>query len=449
VQSSIGVALGLPLLDAMMNDHGTALAAGEPLPLRFGVFFWGNGSDPAQWAPAITGRGWQPSNMLQGIASVKDYINVVSGTRLAVRGVNNPHVEGAVALLAGGNPVLHPSFSGQSNDWDYLTVPGPSVDQVAADHLAGPTRFRSIVASATPVHTGAAGTSSAPGTAISYTSHAGPFVFNPPKTTPTELFAYLFGTPITPTPVGPDPAQLVRADALGAVLADARALRARLGTNDRQRLEQHMDSVRQLQSRILAAPPPMVGACAQPAEPSDPDSLRVKVKLMADLIAMGFACDLTRAFSLQLSSPASHVGYPDLFPAFVYNGTATSFHEYEHNAGIDATVQTTLKYFVELYGSVLESLKALPERDGNLLDRSCILGTTELSYGPSHGFDDMPILIGGSAGGALQYPGVHVATNGANAARVPFTALKAVGVPLTTWGRDQLVTSEPIAEILS
>ncbi len=449
VRSSLGVALGLPLLDAMLNSHGTALAAGDPLPLRFGVFFWGNGSDPARWAPAATGADWQPSEMLQGIAAVKDYVNIVSGTRLAVRGAHNPHVEGAVAILAGGNPVLHPSFSGQSNDWDYLTVPGPSVDQIAADHLAGPTRFRSIVASATPVHTGAAGTSSAPGTAISYTSHSAPFVFNSPKTTPSELFGYLFGTPVGTPPSGPDPEMLVRADALGAVLADANALRRRLGTNDRQRLEQHMDSVRELQARILAMPPPVVGACAQPTMPTDPASLRLKVKVFADLIAMGFACDLTRVFSLQFSSPASHVAYPDLFPSYVYNGTATSFHEYEHNAGIDETVRTTLKYFVEIFGSVLESFRALPERGGNLLDRSCILGTSELSFGPSHGFDDFPILLAGKAGGALKYPGVHVTAPGENAARVPFTALKAIGAPLASWGRDQLLTSAPVAELLT
>ena len=102
------VAVGLPLLDSMLSLGGTALADGSPLPLRFAVWFWGNGSDPDRWAPSTTGPGWEPSEMLAGIAGVKDYVNVVSGTTLPVAGRNNPHVEGAVGILVGGNPVKGP-----------------------------------------------------------------------------------------------------------------------------------------------------------------------------------------------------------------------------------------------------------------------------------------------------------------------------------------------------
>jgi len=131
-----GVAVGLPLLEAMLDAHGEAHADGTSLPLRFGVWFWGNGTQPGAWAPATQGAGWEATGLLSGLAAVKSYVNVVSGGVLPVPGVNNPHVEGAVGILAAGNPLLHDSYSGQSDDWNFLTVPSPSVDQVAADTLA-------------------------------------------------------------------------------------------------------------------------------------------------------------------------------------------------------------------------------------------------------------------------------------------------------------------------
>jgi len=131
-------ALGLPLLDAMTNLGGTALAGGAPLPKRFAVWFWGNGTHPGNWAPAAQGAGWEPTALLSGISDVRDRVNVISGTSLPVRGVNNPHAEGAAGVLTGGNPLLDPSFSSMSNDWDYMTVPHASVDELAADVVGTP-----------------------------------------------------------------------------------------------------------------------------------------------------------------------------------------------------------------------------------------------------------------------------------------------------------------------
>src|SRR5262245_66214750 len=76
----VGVAVGLPIFEAMLNSNGNALADGTPLPLRFGEFFWGNGVRLKFWVPAQTGPGWQLSPLLQPLAKVKDYISVVTGT---------------------------------------------------------------------------------------------------------------------------------------------------------------------------------------------------------------------------------------------------------------------------------------------------------------------------------------------------------------------------------
>jgi hypothetical protein len=243
---------------------------------------------------------------------------------------------------------------------------------------------------------------------------------------------------------------LSRAGALDAVLADAAQLRTRLGQSDRLRLDAHISAVRELQQRIERVPPaPPSEACMLPSQPADPTSERLRCKAMADVIAMAFACDLTRVATFQFSSPASHVAYPDIYPqGLLFNGSPTSFHEYEHNAGIDDTVRLGLRFFIENFAAFLESLRAIPEREGNLLDQCCILGTSDVARGPDHNFANFPLLVAGRAGGAL-VPGTHVALPGDNAARVPFTCLKAVGVPLDAWGQEAFYVDQPVSALLA
>lgn len=438
------VVVGLPLLDAMLDSNGEALADGTPLPPCFGVWFWGNGSQPGAWAPAALGPGWEATGLLAGLAAVKEYVSVISGGVLPTLAVKNPHVEGAVGILAGGNPLLHPSYNGQANDWDFLTVPSASVDQVAVAHLAGMTPFRSLTLGVTPVHTSDSGSNNAPGTAISYISHPAPYVFNPPIMDPSVLFATLFGGGLEPGPA--DPAALARAMVLDAVRADTAALRPRLGKNDRMRLDLHLEGIHELQNRLTAE---TVGgeACMLPLDPGNPASERLRARALADLAAMAFACDLSRVVSLEFSSPASHVDYPDI--GITGTGLGTSFHEYEHQNGYNAEVLKGLGYFVELFGEFVAALRALPEAGGNLLDRCCVLGTSDVAGGWNHAMNDYPLFIAGRANGALTHPGVHASLAGDNAVRVPFTCLKAVGVPIDAFGSDQFATSAPVAEVLT
>ena len=438
------VAVGLPLLEAMLDANGEALAEGGALPLRFGVWFWGNGSQPGAWAPAALGPDWQPTGLLSGLAAVKEYVSVISGGALPVLVKNNPHVEGSVGILSGGNPLLHPSYNGQANDWDFLTVPSPSVDQLAVDTLTGTSPFRTLTVGITPVHTSDAGSNNAPGTAISYISHPAPYVFNPPVMDPSALFAQLFGGGIMPG--APEPAALARAMVLDAVREDAAALRGRLGKNDRTRLEQHLEGVHELQNRLTTE---VMGgeSCALLLDPGNPVSERARAKAMADLVAMAFACDLSRVVSLEFSSPASHVDYPDI--GITGMGLGTSFHEYEHQNGYVPNVLTGLTYFVELFADFVAALRALPEAGGNLLDRSCILGTSDVAGGWDHAMTDYPLFVAGKAGGALRHPGVHAALAGDNACRIPLTCLKAVGVPVDSFGSDQFATSNPVTDILA
>src|SRR5262245_50967700 len=128
--TTAGTALvGLPLLDVMLDRHGTALASGEPLPLRLGTYFWGNGIVPGNWVPATTGPGWAPTPNLQPIhdLGVVSDVTVVSGMRHeAAVGCHNP---GRSLMLSGSwNGMAFDGTSGTSS----ATL--PSVDQLVADY---------------------------------------------------------------------------------------------------------------------------------------------------------------------------------------------------------------------------------------------------------------------------------------------------------------------------
>ena len=85
--SGAAVSVGLPVLEAMLNTNGVALADGSPLPKRFGVFFWGNGMRRDKWNPSATGKDWALTEELAGLESVKDYVSCVSGMECSNRAI--------------------------------------------------------------------------------------------------------------------------------------------------------------------------------------------------------------------------------------------------------------------------------------------------------------------------------------------------------------------------
>lgn len=440
-----GVALGLPVLEAMMDLDGNAFADGSTCPKRFVLWFWGNGTVPNEWAPSATGRGWEPSSLLRGLDAVKNKVSIVSGTVLPTRGVNNPHVEGACGILTGGNPILAPEFTGSGGDWNFMTPPGASIDQHAV-RLLGETSFPSMVLGITTPHG-----SSGPGTAVRDVSHNGPYAPNPALLDPAAVFTRFFGGGIpSPGVTEPSAEELARASVLDAVMEDAAALQGRISAQDRIRVEQHLSSIRDIERRLRATTTGMLGAsCVETEAPVAVASFRARAQVMNELVGLAFACDLTRVAVMQFSSPASHSGYPDVFPDGVqHNGAATSFHEYEHSNGFDATVRTGLQYLIDVFGDHVAVLDATEEAGGTILDQSAVLGTSELSNGWQHRFDDFPLILAGSAGGALD-AGQHVRMEGAASSRVPLTILRALGSEQASWGSEQFETTDVVGPLLT
>lgn len=431
------VTVGLPIFDSMFNENGTALADGGAIPRRFGIFFWGNGVIPERWTPPTTGAGYELSEQLASLAPVRDWVSVITGMRVRT-GNERGHHAGTVGILS-GSPMISqdPMGAGYAS-----TFSAPSIDQVIADALPRETRFPSIEYG---VHDGAPGSE---GTTLKYLSHNGPDNVNPPEYSPRALFDRIFGEGFTPPGETPpvDPRLALRRSVLDAVLEDANSLRARLGTSDRARLDQHMAGIRDLELQIAMleelTPPPYLAACEEPTEvPGDPGGdLRERNRLMAQVMAMALACDQTRVFSNMFSGSVSNTRYP---------GTSGGHHSQTHDEGDPwADVHVATLYITECFSDMIAAFRDIPEGDGVLLDHMAVLGSTDLSW--DHGLDDYPILVAGGACGYLRTPGVHYRSSSAeNTSKVLLTMMRAAGVDAADFGNGGGYVTESCTEIES
>ncbi|QED26462.1 DUF1552 domain-containing protein [Microvenator marinus] len=421
----MAVSVGLPVLEVFLNSNGNALAQGQLIPPRFGLFFWGNGVHPERWVPTGEGAQWELSEQLLGLAGVKEEITVVSGTELKVPNVI-PHTSGACGILS-GTPLI---VEGQ-----HETFAGPTIDQIIADALGNETRFRSLEYGAE---------------ASAGLSYNGPDSRNPPETSPWALYDRIFGTGfrLPGEDAQVDPRIALRRSVLDAVMEDSRKLQGRVGAADKARLDQHFTSIRELELRLqrLEEDPPDRAACARPEGPlreypalDGRAQVREKNRAMCDLVALALACDQTRVFSNYITYPVNNL---------LFEGASAGHHQLTHDEpGDQPEVNAIVKYLIEEFAYMVESLRAIPEGDSTLLDNCVVLGTSDVSYGRTHSLSEFPILLAGTAGGALK-KGVHYRSASAeNATRVPLTIARALGVQLSEFGKDEGKAADSIGAL--
>lgn len=424
------VAVGLPLLESMLNGHGDALATGAPLPDRFGVWYWGNGVRPDAWRPA-GGQNWSPSPGLEPLRDLVPYVSVLTGF-----GTKTPywaHHSGITAILTGA-----PYYQlGTTRDTIVSTFGRQSVDQDAADALGGSTAFRSVEVGVCRF------TGTDEGTSFQHLSHNGPNNPNPSEYSPSALYRRLFSAPSTPE------LDTVRLSVLDGVKDQIGRLQSRVGVRDRERLDQHLESIRTLEQRLEALPT----ECDPGSEPSDvPDvsgleQIEEKNTVMVDLIALALACDLTRVFSFQYSVCGGGT-------VFWQVGMTDGLHSQTHlEPPPQPLVQAEVVFSMERLGELLRKLRDTPDGRGNLLDTCSLLCTSEHSDGYTHSQDEFPILIAGKGNGRLR-GGLHYRAPTANlgvqrnTSDAVLTALHGAGVTLPEWGVDAGRTTSVVSEVL-
>ncbi|MCA9708852.1 MAG: DUF1552 domain-containing protein [Myxococcales bacterium] len=454
-----GVAVALPTLEIMLDRHGTALAGGGALPHRFLVSFDGGAlgadNDPMHnaYAPDTVGPGYDLKTAIMPLGdygNVRDEVSVVSGLRI-------PYGTGPIP--AGGwaqdfhIQALGPLISGMRNNaTDDYGVNGPTADQIVADAIGGETTFRSL---AYQVQASWYLTQSAPygRDVISYRSEGGNIVANPGQTSPRLAYQALF-TGFVP----PDPGQAAdllyelekRRSVLDRVGASIDTLMPQLGAADRQRMQRHLDEIRDLEMRLSAAPPDAGAGCQMLPDPgADPpvggdnasaggsdydvnagwSNESARARIFADLIHMAFTCDLTRSVAWLMTMAQSHMNIHPI------TGIPYDQHELGHGGGTTEDMGRVRAWHIDHFAYLVARLRDTPEAAGAVLDRCAMVHLNEAGHGydpgsgnmlSTHSTENMCCLIAGRAGGLA--PGQHVVADGMHPGNVLNSAMQAVGV---------------------
>jgi len=427
------VTVGLPLLDVFLNANGDALAAtGAPLPRRFGTWFFGCGMNPPRWNPGSEGLDWELTPELLPTAAIKDRINVLSGFSVLLAGeANQVHRTGVFGTLCGGAP--------RKAD----ETEGPSLDVLISDQIGTSTRFRSLEMAATgnPRHSNSLRSASS---------------VNPAEPSPLSLYARVFGSGFADPNAAeftPDPRLMLRRSALSLVGEDRKRIEGQLGHSDRARLDQYFTSLRQVEQQLdlqLQKPPPLE-ACTVPAGPAgtpvdtEIEHVMTNHALMAEILALTLACDQTRVFNVTFSNRASGLRTP---------GSADNHHTLTHEEPRDPVLgyQPKATFFVlksmEAWATFVETLDAVPEGDGSLLDNCLVMAHSETADANSHSVVGLPIMLAGTAGGRMR-TGLHVSGVGDSTSRIGLTMQQIMGLNVDRWGARQNESNRPVTEILT
>ena len=437
----IGVSLWLPILDAMCDDHGTAFAQGDPLPTSFGTFFWGNGYAPTDTGGANPtagdGTDWTLPTNLEPFAELKDDMTWVTGLNM-LDGVFKGHGWGVVYVLAGGDGNLCTVISDIDRDRTKefevaaATQYQPTIDQIIAEAIHGDEPLRSLETGVLP-HRGIN-----MGTVANNLAHRGPNDFLAPQRDPTMLFNNLFGAGSPGAPA--DISNYLRRSVLDAVMDEAKSLRATVGTNDAQRIDQHMESIRAVEMRIPATDGGTTPSCMAPTPPpATLADMTERSRALNRLIAAAVACNLTRVYTHLWSGPRDDNTYPTI-------PINSAHHDLTHTGNLSQYTQID-RYIMSQYADLAQVMKDTPMGATNVLDQTLIYGVSEVGEPGQHLMKDWRIILMGHAGGRV--PGNrHVRLVGRKVTELMLTMQKLMGVDVTTFGSWDR-TSQEMPEILA
>ncbi len=431
--AGLSCAIGLPLLEAMLDHNGEALADGSALPQRWITWFFGNGVIlnrfiPTQQYPNL----WTPSDELMPFqtAGVKDYVSVLTG-------FNNhsahfiTHHEG-MTVFSG-----HDIVDVGQGQGIFSNAGGKTLDQVIADlpEVGGQTPIPSM-----QVGISKEDSQADYGTTTHNVSHRGYLQPLPPNRSPQSVWTALFDSFVPPE----DPQGPLRLSILDMTKDQINKLASRLGSADKARLEAHLDGVRTLEQKIQALPP----LCESPLVPTQQnvgsganEPIRQVCEVMSDLIVHAFTCDVTRVASLMFLEPAAKTIYGEL-------GHTGEFHNYTHSASKqEPEVHDGVVFTMENLAYLLKQLKDTPEPAGqagnNLLDNTVCFASSDVAVGYNHSINDQPMIVAGGGGGKLRTPGMHYRSpNGENPSEVLLALLQLFDPTATEIGSGAPYTNQ-------
>jgi hypothetical protein len=388
-------AVALPFLDAMTP----ALSASAKPPVRLAFLYVPNGIDMANWN--VPTEGPLPAELPRILKPLEAFRNDM------IQLGNLTHNSGRALLDGAGD---HGRCAGS-----YLTgiqvrksttdiKASISADQIIANEIGHQTRFASLELGMDDSRQAGdcdSGYSCAYTNNLAWRSETQPL---PPILDPRMLFERLFGTDADLSPEQRDRRLRYRRSILDFITGDAARLKSDLGPTDRRKLDEYMSSIREVERQLEKAERESIQIDPGMDKPYGvPPDFGEHFKLMSDMLAIAFQADLTRVATFMLTREGTSRSYREI-------GIADGHHPCTHHQGrqeLMAKVTRINEYHAQQVAGFLQKLKDTPEGDSNLLDNSLIVYGAGLSDGNRHTHEDLPTLLIGRGGGAVQ-PGRRV-----------------------------------------
>jgi uncharacterized protein DUF1552 len=384
----MGASLALPLLDAMVPSM-TALArtAAEPVR-RLGFVYIPMGCDIARWTPPGEGRLVELSPALQSLEPLVDQLTVISNLELK-NAYPGTHATSNAAFLSAAKAKWT-----ESTDYHL----GTTVDQIAAQQIGQQTLLPSLELAMDLLQTVGQcdnGYACVYQNNLSWSSPTTPL---PSEAHPRIVFERLFGE--GGSAADRRTALQKRASLLDWVREDIARLQKKLGPDDRTRVGQYLDTVREVERRIQRAEteaadhqlPDLDRPVGVPASYAD------HARLMFDLQVLALQGDVTRVITFQLARETSTRTYTEI-------GVPDPHHPLTHHGNDPAKIARMAKinaFHVSLFAYFLEKLKSTPEGDGTLLDHAVYLYGSGMGNPNVHDHVNLPILVAGGGAGRLK-----------------------------------------------
>ncbi len=398
----LGACIALPTFGSLLTRGVLAAPGGAPLgvtasgaPLRTAFVFFPNGAIPSRWWPEGEGAAFKLNPTLAPIEPLRDQVQVLGGLDHAnARG----GTDGA-GDHARGNGVFLTGVRINKSATDVRA--GISIDQVIAKEIGHLTRFPSLELTC-DVNRQSSGCDSGYSCAyqynVSWKSATTPMT---PENNPRLVFERLFGAGARGERTANAQARLVaRRSVLDFVRDDATRMQRRLGRQDQEKLDQYLTGIREVESRIQRAE--QFGPPADPAQPTPtgiPTNQAEYLDVMYDMMLLAFQTDSTRVATFVLGHDGDNRSFGQI-------GIAEGHHDLSHHQNNEERIEKVAqidRWYVERFAAFLRRLDATADVDGkSLLHNSRIVYGSGNADGNRHSHDNLPILLAGSGGGALQ-----------------------------------------------
>ncbi|MGP0069399.1 MAG: DUF1552 domain-containing protein [Isosphaeraceae bacterium] len=382
VLRGLGVTMALPWLESIpvWGDAPSGSSRASEPPVRLAVLFGGNGFHSTEWSAQGEGKGLKLGKVLQPLDDFREKVLFIRGLYNEEATKGNIHSSQTGNLLSGA-PL---AAGGEIRS-------GTSMDQVVAQRHGRSTKVPSLVLACEKSNASVHRSYS-----MLYSSHIS--WSSPTTPTPLELYPALAFDRLFK-----DEVQKGDESVLDAVLADAKDLRGQISTTDRRKLDEYLDSVREVEQRIeqsgkagqLQGWRPTLDKPNIP-RPADglPQDIAEHMRLMCDILVLAFQTDTTRVCTLKLNNDHSALRFPNL-------GVDYMIHHLLSHSLTSADWLKVNTFFVQQLAYIARKLDAIQEGERTALDNSMLMLCSSMLNG-AHDASQLPVVMVGRGGGQIK-----------------------------------------------